>query len=49
MGSSAAAPVSASTGTNPFLTNPLNLTEIGRLYRDDRAAHDRYKAEASRG
>lgn len=49
MGSSAATPVSASTGTNPFLTNPLNLTEIGRLFREDRAAHDRYKAEASRG
>jgi hypothetical protein len=49
MGSSAAAPVSASTGTNPFLTSPLNLTEIGRLYREDRAVHDRYKAEASRG
>ena len=49
MGSSAATPVSASPGTNPFLTNPLNLTEIGRLYREDRAAHDRYKAEASRG
>jgi hypothetical protein len=49
MGSSAAAPVSAPTGTNPFLASPPNLTEIGRLFREDRATHDRYKAEASRG
>lgn len=49
MGSSAAAPVSAPTGTNPFLASPPNLTEIARLFREDRAAHDRYKAEASRG
>ncbi len=49
MGSTAAAPVSAPTGTNPFLASPVNLTEIARLYREDRAAHDRYKAEASRG
>lgn len=49
MGSSAAAPVSAPTGTNPFLVSPPNLTEIARLFREDRAAHDRYKAEASRG
>jgi hypothetical protein len=49
MGSTAAAPVSAPTGTNPFLASPPNLTEIARLFREDRAAHDRYKAEASRG
>lgn len=49
MGSAAAAPVSAPTGTNPFLASPPNLTEIARLFREDRAAHDRYKAEASRG
>jgi hypothetical protein len=49
MGSTAAAPVSAPTGANPFLSSPPNLTEIARLFREDRAAHDRYKAEASRG
>ncbi len=49
MGSSPAAPVSAASGNNPFLSNPINLTEIGRLYNEDRATHDRYKAEASRG
>lgn len=49
MGSTAAAPVSAPSGNNPFLSNPPNLTEIGRLFREDRATHDRYKAEASRG
>ena len=49
MGSTAAAPVSAPAGANPFLSSPVNLTEIARLFREDRAAHDRYKAEASRG
>ena len=49
MGSTPAAPVSAASGNNPFLSSPINLTEIGRLYREDRATHDRYKAEASRG
>lgn len=34
---------------NPFLTKPPNLSEISRLYREDRATHDRLKAEASRG
>ncbi len=40
---------SVPSGSNPFLASPPNLTEIARLYREDRAAHDRLKAEASRG
>jgi len=42
-------PVCAPSGANPFLASPPNLTEIARLYREDRATHDRLKAEASRG
>jgi hypothetical protein len=51
MGSTAPVPSTAGTysGTNPFLTTPPNLSEIGRLYREDRALHDRLKAEATRG
>lgn len=49
MGSSATAPVSGSApAQNPFLASPPNLTEISRLYREDRALHDRLKAEAGR-
>jgi hypothetical protein len=49
MGSTAALPTGAPPVSNPFLQNPPNLSEIGRLYREDRALHDRLKAEANRG
>lgn len=49
MGSAPAAPITPATGSNPFLVSPPNLTEIARLYREDRVLHDRYKSEASRG
>lgn len=49
MGSSATAPVSGTApAQNPFSASPPNLTEISRLYREDRALHDRLKAEAGR-
>lgn len=50
MGSAPALPTAGSAPVaNPFTTSPPNLTEIARLYREDRATHDRLKAEASRG
>lgn len=49
MGSSPAAPVGAAPAKNPFLVSPPNLSEISRLYREDRELHDRLKAEATRG
>jgi hypothetical protein len=50
MGSTAAAPTTGSApATNPFLSSPPNLSEISRLYLDDRATHDRLRAEAARG
>lgn len=49
MGTAPSAQQAAYTAPNPFLAQPLNLTEIARLYREDRATHDRLKAEASRG
>lgn len=49
MGSAATAPVSGvPPAQNPFSASPPNLTEISRLYREDRAMHDRLKAEAGR-
>ena len=45
--------MTASTGggtapvANPFLMVPPNLSEISRLYQEDRATHDRLKAAAS--
>lgn len=49
MGSGPAAPTNgAPNGQNPFLSVPPNLSEISRLYRDDRELHDRYKAEATK-
>lgn len=47
MGSTPAALDAAPPATNPFLTVPPNLTEIARLYREDRALHDRLRAEAT--
>lgn len=49
MGSAPAAPTGVAPANNPFTSSPPNLTEIARLYREDRATHDRLKAEASRG
>ena len=49
MGSAPAAPSGAVPATNPFLATPINLSEISRLYREDRPLHDRLRAEASRG
>ena len=49
MGSTAAVPSGTAPVANPFLQSPPNLSEIGRLYREDRATHDRLKAEATRG
>jgi len=49
MGSTAAVPPGTAPASNPFLQSPPNLSEIARLYRDDRALHDRLKAEATRG
>jgi multidrug efflux pump subunit AcrA (membrane-fusion protein) len=50
MGSTATAPTTgAAPATNPFLTVPPNLSEIARLYTQDRATHDRLRAEATRG
>jgi hypothetical protein len=49
MGSAAAVPATAAPASNPFLQSPPNLSEIARLYREDRALHDRLKAEATRG
>jgi hypothetical protein len=42
-------PTGAHQGSNPFLATPINLSEISRLYIEDRATHDRLKAEAARG
>ena len=39
---------SGSTGNNPFAKGSLNLTEQGRLYRENRAEFERLKAEAAR-
>jgi hypothetical protein len=48
MGARASAPVGTpAPGANPFVTR--NLTEQARLWREDRAAYDRLKAEAQRG
>lgn len=47
IGMSATAPNGAAPVSNPFLSVPPNLTEISRLYREDRATHDRLKAEAA--
>lgn len=47
MGALPATPTTAPP-TNPFLATPPNLSEIARLYMDDRALHDRLKAEATR-
>jgi hypothetical protein len=49
MGSSPAAPTGTTPVANPFLVQPPNLSEIARLYQEDRALHDRLKAEAIRG
>ena len=49
MGSAAAVPTGTAPASNPFLQSPPNLSEIARLYREDRALHDRLKAEATRG
>ena len=49
MGSTPTVPAGTAPVANPFLQSPPNLTEIGRLYREDRALHDRLQAEASRG
>lgn len=49
MGSAPSVPPSTTPASNPFLQNPPNLTEIGRLFREDRALHDRLRAEAARG
>lgn len=49
MGSTPAVPAGTAPASNPFLQSPPNLSEIGRLYREDRALHDRLKAEATRG
>ena len=49
MGSSPAAPNGSPQVANPFLAKSPNLSEIGRLYIEDRALHDRLKAEAVRG
>ncbi|MFZ9683217.1 MAG: hypothetical protein ACO3DQ_08445, partial [Cephaloticoccus sp.] len=46
MGSAAAVPTSPAV-PNPYLQSPPNLAEIQRLYQEDRALHDRYRAEAS--
>jgi uncharacterized phage infection (PIP) family protein YhgE len=49
MGSTPATPAGAAPVSNPFLASPPNLSEIARLYREDRSLHDRLKAEATRG
>ncbi len=49
MGSAPAAPTGTTPVANPFLAQPVNLSEIARLYQEDRALHDRLKAEAARG
>jgi hypothetical protein len=49
MGSAAAVPTGTAPASNPFLQSPPNLSEIARLYREDRTLHDRLKAEATRG
>lgn len=46
MGSRPTAPAGAPPTANPFLAVPPNLSEISRLYREDRALHDRLMAEA---
>lgn len=48
MGSSPGAAVGAAPVQNPFLAVPPNLSEISRLYREDRALHDRFKTEATK-
>ncbi|MEN9859554.1 MAG: hypothetical protein RLZZ515_36 [Cyanobacteriota bacterium] len=49
MGSTPAAPNTTTPVTNPFLAKPPNLSEIARLFQEDRNLHDRLKAEALRG
>ena len=49
MGTIPSVPTGTTTEVNPFLQSPPNLGEIGRLYMEDRALHDRLKAEAARG
>lgn len=49
MSSTASPPLSGGSATqNPFTQVPPNLTEIARLWSEDRALHDRFKAEATR-
>jgi hypothetical protein len=49
MGTAPTVPTGTAPATNPYLQSPPNLDEIARLYTEDRALHDRYKAEAFRG
>jgi hypothetical protein len=49
MGSSPAVPTGSPPASNPFLAKPPNLSEIARLFQEDRSLHDRLKAEALRG
>lgn len=42
-------PTSSYGGANPFHPATRNLTEQGRLYREDPALYERLKAEAARG
>lgn len=50
MGTAPSRPTGATPPVNnPFATSPPNLTEIARLYREDRALHDKLKAEAVKG
>jgi hypothetical protein len=49
MGTAPTVPTGTAPAANPYLQSPPNLDEIARLYTEDRALHDRYKAEASRG
>lgn len=49
MGATPATPTGTAPVANPFLSNPPNLTEIARLYREDRPLHDRLRTEATRG
>jgi len=49
MGTAPTVPPGTAPAANPYLQSPPNLDAISRLYIEDRALHDRYKAEASRG
>jgi hypothetical protein len=49
MGTAPTVPTGTAPATNPYLQSPPNLDEIARLYTEDRALHDRYKAETFRG